>query len=56
MANVKVFADKQTDARTNRWAKNSMPPIYRCGGIKKKTLESVCRQQIFCRRNDNFPD
>ena len=32
VANVKVFADKQMDGRTNRRAKNYMPPIYRCGG------------------------
>ena len=31
MANVQVFADKQTDKRQ---AKNSMPPIYQYGGIK----------------------
>jgi hypothetical protein len=30
MANVKVFADKQTDGQ----AKNYMPPIFQCGGIK----------------------
>ena len=32
MANVKVFADRQTDGQ----AKNYMPPIYRYGGIKKQ--------------------
>ena len=32
MASVKGFADKQRDRRTNRQAKNYMPPIYRCGG------------------------
>jgi hypothetical protein len=31
MANVKVFADRQTD----RQAKNYMPPIFRYGGIKR---------------------
>ena len=31
MANVKVFADRQTDGQT----KNYMPPIFRYGGIKK---------------------
>ena len=36
MAYVKVFADKQMDAQRNRWAKNNMPSIYRCGGIKRK--------------------
>ena len=43
MANIKVFADKQTDKRTdgrknrwtNGWTKNYMPSIYRCGGIKE---------------------
>jgi hypothetical protein len=30
MANVKVFADRQTDGQ----AKNYMPPIFRYGGIK----------------------
>ena len=28
MANVKVFADKQTDRQTNRWAKNYISVIY----------------------------
>jgi hypothetical protein len=32
MANVKVFADRQTDRQT----KNYMPPIFRYGGIKSK--------------------
>ena len=39
MANVKVFADRQTDRQTDRrtdgQAKNYMPPIFRYGGIKK---------------------
>jgi hypothetical protein len=34
MANVKVFADRQTDKQTDGQAKNYMPPIYRYGGIK----------------------
>jgi hypothetical protein len=38
MANVKVFADRQTDRQTDKQtdgqAKNYMPPIYRYGGIK----------------------
>ena len=34
MANVKLFTDNQMDAQTNGRAKNYMPPIYRCGGIK----------------------
>ena len=46
MADVKVFCGQtkeQTDTRRNgqrtiRWAKNYMPPIHRCGGIKKKRL------------------
>ena len=38
MANVEVFADKQTDRRTNPKAKNYMPPIYRCGEIKRTSL------------------
>ena len=41
VANVKVFADKQMDGRTNRRAKNYMPPIYRCGGIKKSPVKST---------------
>ena len=32
MANVKVFAEK-----TNGRAKNYIPPIYRCGGIKRSS-------------------
>ena len=32
MASVKVFAKNK---RTNGQAQNYMPPIYRCGGIKK---------------------
>ena len=36
MANVKVFADKQTDRRTNREAKNYMSLIYRCIGKKRR--------------------
>ena len=35
IANVKIFADKQTDAQTNGQAQNYMPLIYRCGGKKK---------------------
>ena len=34
MANVKVLGDKQTDRWTNGWAKNYMPLIYQCGGLK----------------------
>ena len=35
MANVKVFADKQTDNADKRTGqKNSMPPVYQSGGIK----------------------
>ena len=34
MAYVKVFADKQTETRTNRGEKNYMAPNYRCGSIK----------------------
>ena len=34
MANVKVFANKETDAQTNPRAKDYIPPIYRCGGIE----------------------
>jgi hypothetical protein len=33
MANVKVFADRQTERQTDRQAKNYMPPIFRYGGI-----------------------
>ena len=49
MANVKVFADKQTDRRTNRQAKNYMSPIYRCGGIK-----SICIQVTSDLNDDIF--
>ena len=36
MANVKVFTDKKKpDQQTNGRAKNYMPSIYQCGGIKK---------------------
>jgi hypothetical protein len=35
MANVKVFADRQTDKQTDGQAKNYMPPIFRYGGIKR---------------------
>jgi hypothetical protein len=34
MANVKVFTDRQTNRRTDGQAKNYMPPIFQCGGIK----------------------
>jgi hypothetical protein len=34
MANVKVFADRQTDEQTDGQAKNYMPPIFRYEGIK----------------------
>ena len=45
MANVKVFAETQTDKQTNgqtegltnERTKNYMPPIYRCGGMKTHT-------------------
>ena len=37
-ANVKVFADKQTDLQTNSPTKNYiMLPIYPCGGHKNYT-------------------
>ena len=35
MANVKVFAKKETDRWTNRQAKNYVPAIYGSGGIKR---------------------
>ena len=38
MANVKVFADKQTDRQTNGQAINHMPPICQCGGHKNNSL------------------
>ena len=41
MTNVKVFADKQTDGWTNRWAKNYMPTIYPCGAIKTFKMSPV---------------
>jgi hypothetical protein len=37
MANVKVFADRQTDEQ----AKNYMHPIFRYGGIKNKLKKSI---------------
>ena len=37
MANVKVFADRQTDRQTDGQAKNYMPPIFRYGGIKSRS-------------------
>ena len=54
MANVKVFADKQTnrcrDKKTNRQAKIHMPPIYQCGGIKPRLvqIQSTSRWQNKC--------
>jgi hypothetical protein len=39
MANVKVFADRQTDKQTDRQAKNYMAPIFRYGGIRTKYNE-----------------
>ena len=36
MANIKVFADKEMDRRTNTQAKNYMPMTYRCRGHKKE--------------------
>ena len=39
MANVKVFANKQKDKQTDKQAKNYMPQIYRCRGIKMWTVE-----------------
>ena len=41
MANVKVFAYKQTDAWTNGHAKNNMPPIYQRGGLKMSSFITV---------------
>jgi hypothetical protein len=41
MANVKVFADRQTDRQTDGQAKNYMPPIFRYGGIKKDSKAAV---------------
>jgi hypothetical protein len=50
MANVKVFADRQTDRQTNRrtdgQAKNYMPPIYRYGGIKMVKKQDVLNVAI----------
>jgi hypothetical protein len=39
MANVKLFADRQTDRQTDGQAKNYMPPIFRYGGIKRVNIE-----------------
>jgi hypothetical protein len=36
MANVKVFADRQTDKQTDGQAKNYMPSIFLYRGIKKE--------------------
>jgi hypothetical protein len=35
MANIKVFADRQTDRQTDGQVKNYIPPIFRYGGIKR---------------------
>jgi hypothetical protein len=40
MANVKVFADRQTDRQTDGQAKNYMPPIFRYGGKKKNQFNA----------------
>jgi hypothetical protein len=42
MANVKVFADRQTDKQTDGQAKNYMPPIFRYGGIKIYKTSPYC--------------
>ena len=44
MANVKVFADKQTDGRSNREAKDYMPLMYRCSGIKTISTNAMVFQ------------
>ena len=54
MANVQVVADKQTGGRKKRQtkglAKNYMPPLYRCGGIKNQFCNIVqCNVDL---RND----
>ena len=48
MAYVKVFADKQTDELIN-WARNCIPPIYRCGDIKKKISVHQNQNAPICR-------
>jgi hypothetical protein len=52
MANVKVFADRQTDRQTNRrtdgQAKNYMPPIFRYGGIKNVKTVQQPKKPILC--------
>ena len=63
MANVKAFADRQTDRWTNGQARNYMPPIYQYVGINKQsydvskkernvtlTIAPDNRQKRFCRR------
>ena len=44
MENVKVFADRQKDTRTNGQAQSYMPPIYRCGGYQKFPLMRACAE------------
>jgi hypothetical protein len=41
MANVKVFADRQTDGQ----AKNYMPPIFLYGGIKNCYMHMSYRKK-----------
>jgi hypothetical protein len=40
MANVKVFADRQTNKWTDRQVKNHMPLIFRYGSIKNDSCHS----------------
>ena len=46
---VKVFVDKQMDRWTNGQAKNYMPLISRCGGIKrrKSAFSTQCFEKVF---------
>ena len=52
MATVDVFADKQTDRRTNGQAINCMLPIYRCKALKKKTLRE--KEKLLVTSNFSF--
>jgi hypothetical protein len=41
MANIKVFADRQTDKQTDGQTKNYMPPNFRYGGIKRDVSQLI---------------
>ena len=59
MTNVKVFADKQTDAQTNGRAKNICPRSIDAGGGHKKVWQSRKhrdrKRETFNRSKHCFP-